>query len=219
MNWLAKPTIGSSGCCKKWLVLFCFLIGTGLVVEGGWIHAKALLAQRLIEQAWSESLELGKPVKPWPWADTWPVARLESKRLGVDLYVLSGGHGSALAFGPGLLQGADNQGGEYQGVDHKRDEYHSRPIIMAGHRDTHFDFLKELKEQDELWFTDQLGKRQSYTVTGLKVEDSKYQQLQVGARQLVLVTCYPFDALRAGGNLRYVVRAKVKTKTKTHYSI
>ncbi len=42
--------------------------------------------------------------KPWPWADTWPVARLQwiteseiAKVLEVqsDYYVLSGAHGSA----------------------------------------------------------------------------------------------------------------------------
>jgi len=214
MSWLVKLVTGGRGRFKKLLVLFCFFIGTSLVVEGGWIHAKALLAQQLIGRAWFESLELGKPVKPWPWADTWPVARLESKRLGVDLYVLSGGHGSALAFGPGLLQGVD-----HQGADNQRVEYQDQPIIMAGHRDTHFDFLKKLQKQDELLFTDQLGNRRSYTVTALKVEDSKRQQLQVDGMQLVLVTCYPFEAIRAGGSLRYVVRAKVKTKAETHYRI
>src|SRR4051794_31690320 len=46
-----------------------FLVGQGL-----WIHAKGLLAQVLLERAFTETLVTGRPVKPWSWADTWPVA-------------------------------------------------------------------------------------------------------------------------------------------------
>src|SRR5690349_24074944 len=56
---------------------------TGLVLlgQGVWIHAKALLAQVLLERAFAASLASGAPVKPWSWADTWPVARIEVPRL------------------------------------------------------------------------------------------------------------------------------------------
>ena len=45
-----------------------------------WIHAKALLAQVLLERAFAASLATGGAVKPWSWADTWPVARIEVPR-------------------------------------------------------------------------------------------------------------------------------------------
>ena len=161
MTWLANRVTGP---VKKLLVCCCLIAGSYLIADGGWIYAKALLAQELIERAWFKSIEQGKAVKPWPWADTWPVGRLQSKQLDIDLYVLSGGHGSALAFGPGLVNGGDNR---------------AQSLLMAGHRDTHFGFLKQLKEGDELQFTNKSGYRQSYTVTELGVEESEGQQLQI----------------------------------------
>ena len=77
------------------------LCGVWQLGLGAWIHAKAMLAQSLLETAWSETLRTGKEVKPWPWADTWPVARLTVPRLGIRRIVLAGASGSSLAFGPG----------------------------------------------------------------------------------------------------------------------
>ncbi|GGI84258.1 class GN sortase [Shewanella gelidii] len=40
------------------------------------MQAKAHFAQFLIAQAWQQTLEDQQPHKPWPWADTHPVAQL-----------------------------------------------------------------------------------------------------------------------------------------------
>jgi sortase A len=79
-------------------VLTC--LGVWQIVEGGWIHAKAALAKHLVSNAWSETLASGKTARPWPWADTWPVARLRFPSLKRDVPVLAGASGSTLAFGP-----------------------------------------------------------------------------------------------------------------------
>jgi sortase A len=55
--------------------------------QGAYIYAKAQLAQVLLERAWQRALAGEAAPKPWPWADTWPVARLEAPALGVDLFV------------------------------------------------------------------------------------------------------------------------------------
>ena len=66
------------------------------------IYLKAELAQYLLlEKAWTRTLQGENQVKPWPWADTWPVARLQLPKYGIDLIVLSGASGRTLAFGPG----------------------------------------------------------------------------------------------------------------------
>ena len=72
--------------------LALLLLALGLWQLGGAavIHGKAWLAQRLLERAWAVTLAGGGPVKPWPWADTWPVARLKVPALDVDLFVLAG---------------------------------------------------------------------------------------------------------------------------------
>ena len=84
-----------------WHHPFSPLLGLILFGQGAYIHAKALLAQVLLQRAFDETIATGHPTKPWSWADTWPVARIEVKRIGASAIVLAGSSGQALAFGPG----------------------------------------------------------------------------------------------------------------------
>jgi len=77
------------------------LLGVWQAGHGAWIHAKAQLAQYLLQRAWTRTLEGERDARPWPWADTWPVARLRVPAHGVDLIVLDGVSGRTLAFAPG----------------------------------------------------------------------------------------------------------------------
>src|ERR1700730_10963293 len=52
------------------------LAGFLLSGQGAYIHAKAWLAQVLLERAFNETVTTGRQTKPWAWADTWPVARI-----------------------------------------------------------------------------------------------------------------------------------------------
>ncbi len=178
------------------------LIAGGLWQLGGagWIHAKAWLAQGLLEASWAASLARAGtgagPVRPWPWADTWPVARLQAPGLDVARIVLAGTSGRTLAFGPGHLDGTATPGAPGH-------------AILSGHRDTHFRFLKDLKQGDALRVQRPDGDWQDYRVTGTEVIDARQARLAPddGRPVLSLVTCYPFDALTPGGPLRYVVTA------------
>lgn len=169
--------------------------------NAGYIHAKATLAQVLVQAAWERSLAQGRISKPWPWADTWPVAVLEVPRLRRRQVVLAGASGRSLAFGPALSPAA-KQPGEVGRV------------VVSGHRDTHFAFLRELAVGDRIWLSDAHG-RHAYEVTGFEVADSRRARLatQADDARLVLVTCWPFDAVAPGGPLRYVVEAKLVAST------
>jgi sortase A len=70
-----------------------------------YIHAKALLAQALLARAWDRTLAGERAVRPWPWADMHPIARLRAPAHGRDLIVLDGASGQALAFGPAHIVG------------------------------------------------------------------------------------------------------------------
>ena len=174
------------------LVLGCLLIGQGL-----WIPVKAIAAQWLLQQAWTQTLTTQQPARPWPWADTWPVGRLLVPRYGIDQIILADASGRSLAFGPGQFSGslqADEPGA----------------IVLSGHRDTHFQFLQHLQENDLIEVEWPTGHRTSYTVQELTVVDSRHICLanHPDSDALILTTCYPFDAILPGGPLRYVVRAE-----------
>lgn len=166
--------------------------------QGAYIPAKAWLAQELMQRAWLRVTAGADRAAPWPWADTWPVARLTVKSRDVDLIVLAGGSGRTLAFGPGHL-GASAEPGEIGNS------------IIAGHRDTHFAFLRDVEVGELIGVETTRGQGHLYEVVGVDVVDARKGSLMLDTQQsmLSLVTCYPFDALEAGGPLRYVVTARM----------
>lgn len=186
---------------------------TALLLAAGWqlgsasyLHAKAALAQVLLRGAWAATLERARthsgavaPVRPWPWADTWPVARLEVPAHAQDLVVLDGASGAALAFAPGHLHGSAPPG-------------RFGTSIIAGHRDTHFAFLRALRPNTLVLLHTRDGRTRRYRVATTRIVDSRKESLTAPADQdaLVLLTCYPFTALQAGGPLRYLVTARAE---------
>jgi len=162
-----------------------------------WIQAKAELGQLLLSRAWSETLETGGVHKPWPWADTWPVAELTDHSTGARFIVLEGVSGEAMAFGPGRMEELS-------------DTALSGVYGIGGHRDSHLGFTEQLSLGSVLTLRSQENQSTSYTVVDLQVADSADTQLQIATDQhaLVLVTCYPFNAWQTGGSQRYVVTAE-----------
>jgi sortase A len=182
--------------CLTMLMACVFAVGTWQVGEGSWTYAKAGLAQWLLQRAWSRTTAGEVAAKPWPWADTWPVARLIIPSHNIDQIVLEGAYGRTLAFGPGHAEssgGMDNPG----------------TTILTGHRDTHFRFLQRLKEGDEILLTTR-NQQHRYRVNDSTVVDAGRASIRQDTEEnrLALVTCYPFDAFSPGGPLRYVVMAE-----------
>src|SRR2546421_11392663 len=138
------------------LPLLLALAGLILLGQGSYIHAKAILAQILLERAFSETIATGRDTKPWSWADTWPVARIEVKRIGASAIVLAGSSGQALAFGPGHVELTANAG--ERGV-----------AVYSAHRDTHFRFLKDIRVGDEIEITRSDGKRFRYRTDAMSI--------------------------------------------------
>jgi sortase A len=183
---------------RVWVVSALLALGFWQFGHGAYIPAKAWLAQELMQRAWVRTGAGEDRATPWPWADTWPVARLIAESQGTDLIVLAGGSGRTLAFGPGHLS-ASAMPGEIGNM------------IIAGHRDTHFQFLQKVEVGELLGIESARGQRHLYKVVGVDIVDSRKGALvlDTDAAMLSLVTCYPFDALEAGGPLRYVVTARM----------
>lgn len=176
-------------------VLLLALAGVVLFGQGAYIHAKALLAQVLLERAFAETIAGGRDVKPWSWADTWPIARIEVKRLHASAIVLAGSSGQALAFGPGHVEQTPDAG--ERGI-----------AVYSAHRDTHFGFLKDVTIGDEIAVTRRDGRTFRYRVTGTSVVrfDASGIDPLADAYELVLSTCWPLNAMTPG-TMRYLVHA------------
>ena len=177
------------------LPLLLAVIGMVLFGQGAYIHAKAMLAQVLLEKAFETTIATGRETKPWSWADTWPVARIEVKRLHASAIALAGSSGQALAFGPGHVEGTPDAG--ERGI-----------AVYSAHRDTHFAFLKNVSVGDAIEVTRSDGKHFRYrvdTTSVVRFDASGIDPLADG-HQLVLSTCWPFEALTPGPQ-RYLVHA------------
>jgi len=190
---------GSYLAAARGRVLGLLLLAAGAWQFGGgiYIYTNAGTAQHL-PKADSEQTRIDRSAtKPWPWADTAPLARLTLPAYGVDLLVLEGSSGRSLAFGPGHITGTALPGERGNSV-------------ISAHRDTHFTFLRDVRYGDELSIENARREVRRYRVTGIAITDkSNLAVLRgTGAARLTLVTCYPFNAISAVGPLRYVVTAE-----------
>ncbi len=181
---------------KVFVVVLMITAGMWQLAQGLYVHVKAELAQVLLERAWMKTRNGEQHVAPWPWADTWPIARLQVPRLGVEMIVLAGDSGRVLAFGPGYNFASVLPG-------------ETGNSFISGHRDTHFRFLKYLQNGDVIHIETQQGKLKKYAVESAIIMDANNASVlsdEINAR-LSLITCYPFDAINPGGSQRYIVSA------------
>jgi len=178
---------------KKWIKICLFvlllMIGCSSAGKAVYMTTKAQAAQFLLNRAWTYSLTSDTAVKPWPWADIYPKAKLSIPRLGINQVVLQSHSGEAMAFGPGLVQ-QDNS------------------FVLAGHRDSHFSFLQELQVGDQIILNLSNGQRREAIIEFAEIINiDKQPNISPLDNSIVLITCFPFDAVRAGGPLRYVMTA------------
>ena len=109
--------------------------------------------------------------------------------------MLNGSSGQALAFGPGHVEFTPDAG--ERGV-----------AVYSAHRDTHFRFLKDVVIGDVIDIVRSDGRRFRYRVDGTSVVrfDASGIDPLSGGYELVLSTCWPFDALTPGPE-RYILHA------------
>ena len=180
------------------LLSLLFLIGAAVMLgKSCWITLKAEVSQVLLQRAFTQSIASGENVKPWGWADTWPVAEVRIPRIGAEAIVLHGATSEALAFGPAYLPDTPQPG-------------ERGTTVIAAHRDTHFAFLKDVAVNDDIAITRRDGLTFHYRVTHMRVANWNSSGIDRHApgHNLVLSTCYPFDAVTRGDQ-RYIVEAQL----------
>lgn len=123
------------------------------------------------------------------------VCRLSFPKLDKNLFVLDNTQDATLKKGPGL-------------VEHTAIPGTPGNSAIAGHRDTHFRFLKDVKIGDDIWVEGPAGRTQ-YRVSWTRiVRPTDVTVLSPETKPvLTLITCYPFFWV---GNApkRYIVRAE-----------
>ena len=149
-----------SSTARNWIVACLLGLGFWQLGHGAYIPAKAWVAQELMLRAWSRAADGQVDPAPWPWADTWPVARMLAKGGDIDLIILAGGSGRTLAFGPGHLSASSLPGQRGNSV-------------IAGHRDTHFSFLQDMAIGESVQVETSDGLAHEYMVVDLEVVDSR----------------------------------------------
>lgn len=190
---------------KKVIKASLLITGSLLCLHASWLPAKGWLSQQLISYSWHQTIDLKQKSKPWPWADTYPIAELSFERLNKRVVVLNGGDPTTLAFSAGAIAPFNKARS-------------TQPFVVAGHRDSHFSFLDEVVMNDIISLADKYGQSQLYQVEAIDIVDASTGELPVLAddSQLVLITCYPFiNASNIGSdagsdtNERYVITAKL----------
>ncbi|AWB58508.1 class GN sortase [Colwellia sp. Arc7-D] len=200
---------------RKLAAAALLIVGGFLCVQASWLPAKAWLSQQLIKHSWQQSISimaqqkirgqdntnphsLSKPIaiKPWPWADTFPIAELVFQRIDKSIVVLNGGDPTTLAFSAGAVAPFNQPAA-------------IKPFVVAGHRDSHFAFLEDIAIKDIVSLVDARGKMQHYQVESIDIVDATIGQFPLVAdeRSLVLITCYPFKGITNSADERYVITA------------
>ena len=168
---------------------FCLVI-VGLVgiTKASIMPIKAIIGQQYLEVAWKESLRANKLSKPWRSADFYMIGKLTVPKLKISRVILNSSTGEAMAWGIGR-------------VDTAQSSSKGGPIILAGHRDSHMQFMSKLNVGDkiELMMSDGLVK--TYIISGKEVSDKPEVTLSpvpLGRESLILTTCWPFNSVKSG---------------------
>lgn len=183
----------------KTIIIICLMLFAGFQLYSAlYIKAKAQLAQVLLERAWQNTELAESQHKPWPWADTYPVAKLSVPEHNIKQIVLAGATGRTLAFGPGLVMAS-------------YDFQEAGATAIAGHRDTHFSFLQHVGIGEIIEIETISGELLEYRILETTITDvnDSHLRLEDSRSLLVLITCYPFNTLTPTGDLRYIVTAEL----------
>ena len=177
---------------------FCLVI-VGLVgiTKASIMPIKAIIGQQYLQVAWKESLRANKLSKPWRSADFYMIGKLTVPKLKISRVILNSSTGEAMAWGIGR-------------VDTAQSSSKGGPIILAGHRDSHMQFMSKLNVGDKIELM--MSNRVLKTFIISKTDITKKPELAVSAQNteneiLILTTCWPFNSQKPGSE-RYIVTAE-----------
>ena len=185
---------------KIFIVLGCCLIILGLVgiTKASLMPIKAIIGQHYLEVAWKESLKNNKLSKPWKSADFYMIGELRVPKLKVSRVILNSVSGEAMAWSIGRVTNLGNA-------------IEKQPIILAGHRDSHMQFMSELNVGDKIELMMSDGLLRLYNISEAQINQKATLDVSLPKftnNSLILTTCWPFNSVRSGTQ-RYILIAEL----------
>ncbi len=182
----------------RWSQRLLFVVGTLAITYVGFTLLDARLYQASAKRSLESQIQLEKvphEIQPKPAIKPGDVlGRLDIPRLGLSVAVLQGTGSRMLRLGTGHIEGTPFPG-------------EAGNSGIAGHRDTFFRGLKDIRKNDEIQFQTATGLSR-YAVDWAKVvapDDLSVLAPSIES-SLTLVTCYPFYFVGPAPT-RFVVRA------------
>ena len=185
---------------KIFIVLGCCLIILGIVgiTKASLMPIKAIIGQHYLEVAWKESLKNNKLSKPWKSADFYMIGELRVPKLKVSRVILNSVSGEAMAWSIGQVANLNSA------LD-------KQPIILAGHRDSHMQFMSELNIGDKIELMMSDGLLRLYNISEAQINQKATLDVSLPKftnNSLILTTCWPFNSVRSGTQ-RYILIAEL----------
>jgi len=184
---------------------------SGLLIAGGayllFLGASDLFDSRAGQAEAARAFEEPVPDTPETYAATRPaglhvvnrgdtLAKLKIPRLDAELYVVEGDGHKELRRGPGHLAGTAMPG-------------ENGNCVIAGHRDTHFRVLKDIRAGDDIILQTAAGQF-LYRVKRTRIvsPENTSALAPTSTAELNLITCYPFYYVGSAPK-RFIVEAQL----------
>ncbi len=191
-----------------WLKWGSIVIGTMLII-GIWLFSqspsmagiRSWISKGLLYTAWVRTQSSGDQIKPWPWAETWPLARLSIPDMGIEHIIVAHASEKNVAFTLGHLESSVPPG-----------EMGNSGLLVR--REGYYEFLKILKPDDLLVLESLHSGKWHYRVSAIYVVPKTNTQILASSanRRLTLISCYPCTSERKS-YFRYVIVADEIDKT------
>ncbi len=187
-----RSTSGSSRRLISWLLVLTGLLFAFLGIRD---YLDSKLGQSKVAESWQQRHAPRRAYVPPKIGD--PVAKIVFPKLDREFFVVEGDGEDQLRLGPGHMQGSVMPGA-------------AGNCVIAGHRDTHFRLLKDLRKGDEIVLETQRG-QYIYRITKTNVvspRNTASLKPTPGEPVLHLITCYPFYYVGPAPK-RFVVEARL----------
>jgi sortase A len=180
----------------RWSQRVLYTVAAGILSYCGFVLADTWIFQRQAGREFDRmQVRPGLPPRPGVESTGGLMGRLEIPRLGFSIIIAEGTRESTLRRAGGHIQGTALPGG-------------TGNIGIAGHRDTFFRPLRNIREDDVITLTTLAGEYRYRVVSTRIVDPSDTEVLNSDGREiLTLVTCHPFYFVGPAPN-RLIVRAE-----------